>query len=46
MTDKRTFHCSVDNFDKQYRGELLVDGKPGIRGVPWTSMQRNPSSWS
>jgi hypothetical protein len=34
MTDKRTFHFSVENFDKLYRGEPLVDGKPGIQRRP------------
>lgn len=35
MTDTGTFEFNVENFDKIYRGEPIVDGGPASSGIPW-----------
>ena len=35
MTDTGTFDFNVENFDKIYRGEPIVDGGPASSGIPW-----------
>ena len=35
MTDTGTFQFNVENFDKIYRGEPIVDGGPASSGIPW-----------
>lgn len=43
MTDARTVHFSVEDFDNLYCGEPLVDGGPASSSVPWDVEAAQPS---